>query len=478
MQQGLAWALITLALIVEAAPPVNDTCTGAEIIPATGPFPRLTAITDLKDATNDNDPAAPSCILGSVSRGVWYRFAPSSTALYTISCSADTATSVSDTVMAIYTSAGGCGGPLSEVDCSDDAGDLQSGISRTLTGGVTYYILVWVSGAAAPLGNNTLVQLRVSQPTAPPNDTCAGAEIIPANGPFPYLTATNDTTLATTSGDPPTPSCGAQRPRSVWFSFKPDTTANYELTLCTNTATTIYETLLAVYVANSPCTAFAQIACNHTTSCGNKLRSMITTPLTNDVTYYIVGWEGVNEPYIPGETSLQLRVTRFLPPTVTTLGASGLTSTGAVLAARVTPNAALTHAWFQYGPTTNYGSATVPANLGAGTDTINFQSAVAGLAPGIQHHFRVVATNNLGTGYGTNLGFAWSSNRPHLAGYSTSTGFALQFPGQAGQIYAVETSTNLYDWINLGLPLHLGGGLFEYRNPADEPRRFYRVLAP
>src|SRR5436309_4759274 len=41
------------------------------------------------------------------------------------------------------------------------------------------------------------------EPLAPPaNDTCAGAEVIPAAGPFPYTTALiGDITDATTTGD-------------------------------------------------------------------------------------------------------------------------------------------------------------------------------------------------------------------------------------------------------------------------------------
>ena len=60
-------------------------------------------------------------------------------------------------------------------------------------------------------------------PTAPPpNDTCAGAEVIPTSGPFPHLTAVTDITMATTAGDPPSPSCPFTPftlSRSIWYSF-------------------------------------------------------------------------------------------------------------------------------------------------------------------------------------------------------------------------------------------------------------------
>jgi hypothetical protein len=110
--------------------PGNDSCAGAEVIPAAGPFPFLTSVTaDITDATSTGDPILPSCQT-VVSRSIWYRFTPSTTATYTIStCSIDgTATTVDDTVMAIYTSSNGtCGGTLSELSttettdgCSDD----------------------------------------------------------------------------------------------------------------------------------------------------------------------------------------------------------------------------------------------------------------------------------------------------------------------------------------------------------------------
>jgi hypothetical protein len=61
------------------------------------------------------------------------------------------------------------------------------------------------AAASAPPRSTPLV--------APPNDTCAGAEVVPAAGPFPYLTAvTADITDATPAGDPPVPSARPTSP--------------------------------------------------------------------------------------------------------------------------------------------------------------------------------------------------------------------------------------------------------------------------
>jgi hypothetical protein len=57
---------------------------GAIVIPPAGPFPHLPAVTaDITDATLTGDPAVPSCTFlgGPVSRGTWYTFTPSTTAL-------------------------------------------------------------------------------------------------------------------------------------------------------------------------------------------------------------------------------------------------------------------------------------------------------------------------------------------------------------------------------------------------------------
>src|SRR5207249_6714998 len=98
---------------------------------------------------------------------------------------------------------------------------------------------------------------------------------------------------------------------------------------------------------------FSAVACNHTGSCCNKPRSTLTTGLTGGLTYYILAWEGTNTTYTPDETSMQLRLNRFLPPDVAALRHSSLTSTSAVLNATVNPNGLTTTAWFEWGANIN-----------------------------------------------------------------------------------------------------------------------------
>ena len=178
------------------AAPANDQCPGAELIPPAGPFPYQTSLLpDISSATLNGDPAPPTC-QPNVSRSVWYSFTPASTGSYSFSLCADapTGTTVDDTVLAIYSSAGVCTG-LSELagGCADDTCTLALGQSSitgaTLTAGNTYYVVAWKFDATAPLPGHTAVQMRVTQTLGPSNDTCAGAIPITPNVPVAGTTA-------------------------------------------------------------------------------------------------------------------------------------------------------------------------------------------------------------------------------------------------------------------------------------------------
>jgi hypothetical protein len=153
--------------------PPNDLCSGASIIPPAGPFPYLTPVADITLATKTNEPA-PSCV-ARFARSVWYQFTPSISATYILSTSNDTATTVSDTAMVLYSSANGCAGPLTSLACSGDTADCTScgfraGFSASLSAGSTYYIQV---GETPQLANSpysvgaTSLQLRLSLATPP-----------------------------------------------------------------------------------------------------------------------------------------------------------------------------------------------------------------------------------------------------------------------------------------------------------------------
>lgn len=303
----LAVLVISLACYARAAAPVNDTCAGALVI--SNSFPYLTPVVDLLDATTNGDPQIEPCFEGVVSRSVWYRFTPLVTADYTISTCTDTATTLLDTVMAIYTASGACNG-FSLLACVDDDCGLRAAMAERLNAGTTYYIVVWNNGNTI-FSSGTTVQLRVSPPPPVPNDLCAGALAVPGAGPFPYLTPVSDTRLAGVAGDPPVPACATPvgLDRSVWFRFTPAASGKYNFSLCGDTATTVYDTFLAIYQAASCSGPFTRIACNddHCT-----FQSALTTNLVAGTTYYIVAWDPDPDRAV-GESLIQLRVAGTVP---------------------------------------------------------------------------------------------------------------------------------------------------------------------
>src|SRR5262245_8535912 len=134
---GLALALFVGARFTSlAAPPANDNCAGAVVIPGTvsqaSPF--FGPVVSIADATSTGEATLNNSCQPVVSRGLWYRFTPVNAGFYTISTCAG-ATTVDDTVMAIYTSSGGCAGPFVQVACNDDLcgpSGLQAAITSSL----------------------------------------------------------------------------------------------------------------------------------------------------------------------------------------------------------------------------------------------------------------------------------------------------------------------------------------------------------
>jgi len=181
-------ALLSFAALLNApaAAPANDRCTNAMVIPASGPFPHLTAQVDITDATTNGDPSTAACQM-DVSRSVWYTFRPTAADVYRISTCAESgaATTVRDTVMAVYTNATGvCGGTYTQIPdgCSDDTCNKQSEITTMLRSGVTYFIVVWQYGTTAPVSGQGLVQLFV-QRGRPLNEDCSSPQPVQLNVP-------------------------------------------------------------------------------------------------------------------------------------------------------------------------------------------------------------------------------------------------------------------------------------------------------
>lgn len=315
--------------------PANDGCGGALVIPD-GPYPVLSPITTAADtATGSGDPTN-SCSPSPVENGIWYTWTPATTGQYTLTtCAGTTATTDGDGVLAVFTSTGGCAGSFTQVAgaCNDDACHYlgpSTVYGVTFLGGVTYYILAshypTASGGGSPIQQ---YQIRIEPPPAPPNDTCFGAEVVPAAGPFPYLTVlVPDASGAASTGDPPGPSCGPIV-HSLWYSFTPATSGTYLLSTCRDdhggTGTTAEDTVVAIYTSGGGCGGpFTEIpttggfsdGCDRTSCFSDTNQSFVTTDLTAGTPYYVL----VGSSTTAGRTAVQLRVAG--PPVNDTCGAA------------------------------------------------------------------------------------------------------------------------------------------------------------
>ena len=464
---------------LKAAPP-NDSCAGAVVIPSAATLPYWTAvITNVTSATTADDPTLPECFDGPVTNSIWFAYQPAASGAYTFSISTDTATTFLDTSMGIYAASAACAG-LTLIGCSDDEGDLKSATNVVLNAGTLYYVIVWFKSAFLPAGpGEDSVQLRVSRPEVPSNDQCAGAELIPATGPFPYFTSTNDITRGTLTGDPPHQAgCGMTLGRkSAWFRFTPAATGTYLISTGEGTGTTIYDTILGVY-RTSVCGTYTNVDCNYVEG----TRAELTRTLSADTRYYFVVWDAETNSPTYGETSLQLVVAPTRAPAVTTLPASQISSTGARLHGSFLPNAVSTRVWFEWGTTTNYGNRTVTRLIGSGVRNIATNLPITGLTPGTVYHYRAVGTNSLGTNYGANATFVWANTKPQIRPLESPVdgSYVIRFTAVAGQMYRIEASETFHAWTDVGIAQDVGGGSFQFvesRRERDRPI-FYRVKGP
>jgi len=104
-----------------------------------------------------------------------------------------------------------------------------------------------------------------------------------------------------------------------------------------------------------------------------------------------------------------------IPPTLSTGSATSVTTNSATLNGTVNPNRESTTYYFEYGTTASYGSATTETDAGSGTEEVSASADIAGLSEGTSYHFRLVATNTIGTNYGEDATFTTTTTPPTVS---------------------------------------------------------------
>jgi hypothetical protein len=116
------------------------------------------------------------------------------------------------------------------------------------------------------------------------------------------------------------------------------------------------------------------------------------------------------------------------PPVVTTNPASNILNSSATLHGTVYPHGLPTTVYFQYGPTTTYGSTTA-SQTKTGNTYQAISANISGLVANSTYHFRIVARNSAGTTYGVDRVFTLlpeydfnNDGHPDYLLYNPSTG--------------------------------------------------------
>lgn len=108
-------------------------------------------------------------------------------------------------------------------------------------------------------------------------------------------------------------------------------------------------------------------------------------------------------------------------PIVTTGAASAVTLSGATVAGAVNPNGRPTSAVFEYGLDTSYGTTVVvPLAPDDGFQSVTATAAIDGFGPGVEVHYRISATNAIGTSVGSDATFTTGALAPVVVTGSVS----------------------------------------------------------
>jgi len=129
----------------------------------------------------------------------------------------------------------------------------------------------------------------------------------------------------------------------------------------------------------------------------------------------------------------------LVPPTVTTIAASGITPTEAVLNGIVNANDNATNVTFNYGLTDSYGTtvAGVPGTVTGNTD-VAVSASLTGLLPNTTYHYRAAGSGIGGTALGDDMTFTTDMIPP-----TVTTTSATNIAGVSAYLNATVNPNNL-----------------------------------
>lgn len=154
-----------------------------------------------------------------------------------------------------------------------------------------------------------------------------------------------------------------------------------------------------------------------------------------------------------------------LSPVVVTTAASNVVSTAATLNGTVRPMCVATEVWFEYGPTTSYGSTTPVQTVSWDTSIAEITSSITGLAVNTPYRYRLVGRNAVTLEYGEDRGFTTTSSpRISVSGNGIDIASGDTVPDSADHTHFGETvvpggtATRVFTITNHGIaPLSFTG---------------------
>ena len=107
-------------------------------------------------------------------------------------------------------------------------------------------------------------------------------------------------------------------------------------------------------------------------------------------------------------------------PAATTGSATAVAQSSATVQGTVNPNGQATTYYFQYGPTSSYGSQTPSQNAGSGNKSGPVTASLTGLSSSTSYHYRLVAVNAGGTAVGADETFTTTTPPAVSTGLASS----------------------------------------------------------